>query len=134
MAGTQGKDLGILDHGVMSSATGANPRGLARQFLPLTTRSPALRIAGTARSMNCASMRQTWRLPCSDSLSSGALGAASRLMRDVMGVGFELTGIGLRCAEPAAAHWRSTPTRALGATLQRFAPSPTPSGARGPSS
>ncbi|MHA7601151.1 helix-turn-helix transcriptional regulator [Alicycliphilus sp. T452] len=47
-----------------------------------------------------------------------AMGAASRLLRDVMGEAFELEAFGLRHCAPASGHLRQVPTRVLGVAIQ----------------
>lgn len=109
---------GILGYGLMSSATGAAALALARRFLPLTYAFASLahRRVGALDELvfeppgELAPALQGF-------VVERAMGATARLLRDVLGAGFELAGFGLRSADPGRA-----PVKVLGATVRYGAP------------
>jgi AraC-like DNA-binding protein len=110
---------GILGYGLMSCATGADALGLARRFLPLTYAftSIAHRRAGACDEL---AFEPPDGLPpaLQEFVVERAMGATSRLLRDVLGSGFGLAGFGLRHGAPPASPRRRGPTQVLGATIQ----------------
>ena len=115
---------GILGYGLMSSATGADALALARGFLPLTYAfvSIAHRRIGDFDELIFAPPDDL------DPALQGfvverAMGATSRLLRDVLGSSFELAGFGLCSAAPLGRQQvRHVHLRVLGAAIQYHAP------------
>lgn len=115
---------GILGYGLMSSATGSDALGLARRFLPLTYAfvSIAHRRAGAIDEL-------IFEPP--DDLDPAlqrfvverAMGATSRLLRDVLGSRFELAGFALSSAAPPCRQQvRNVHLRVLSAAIQHSSP------------
>lgn len=110
---------GILGYGLMSSATGADALGLARRFLPLT-------YAFTSIAHRRAGAIDELIFEAPDDLEPAmqrfaverAMGATSRLLRDVLGGDFRLTEFQLRYVAPPAGPRRSAPTQVLGAAIR----------------
>lgn len=115
---------GILGYGLMSSATGSDALGLARRFLPLT-------YAFVSIAHHKAEDFDELIFEPPDELEPAlqrfvverAMGAASRLLRDVLGASFELAGFELCSATPPdAQRLRHLRQRVLGAEIQHHAP------------
>lgn len=110
---------GLLGYGFMSSATGADALGLARRFLPLTYAftSIAHRQVGTLDEIIFEPPDEL-APPLQRFVVERAMGATSRLLRDVLGSGFELTAFRLRYADSSTGPRRRMPTRILGVAVQ----------------
>ncbi|KAB2899516.1 MAG: AraC family transcriptional regulator [Burkholderiaceae bacterium] len=110
---------GILGYGLMSSATGADALALVRRFLPLT-----YAFASVAHRRIAAADELAFEPPgdlapaLQRFVVERAMGATSRLLRDVLGSGFTLAGFGLRYAAPPPGRLRRAPTRVLGAEVR----------------
>lgn len=113
---------GMLGYGLMSSATGADALALARRFLPLTYAFTGIShrrrgehdILAFEPPQELAPVLQRF-------VVERAIGATSRLLRDVLGSDFELAAVRLRCPDPPLAATR-TPAQILGARLAYGAP------------
>lgn len=110
---------GLLGYGMLSSATAADALGLARRFLPLTY---AFTSIAYRQFDNIGEL--VFEPP--DDLAPAlqrffverAMGAASRLLRDVVGTAFGLEAFGLRHCRQASGHPRQVPMRVLGVAIQ----------------
>ncbi len=110
---------GMLGYGLMSSATGADALKLATRFLPLT-------YAFTSIAHRRLGELHVLAYEPPDELSAElqrfvverAMGATSRLLRDIFGNGFELADFSFRFGEPSSSLRRPAPTRVLGASIQ----------------
>ncbi|MBV8468656.1 MAG: AraC family transcriptional regulator ligand-binding domain-containing protein [Burkholderiaceae bacterium] len=110
---------GILGYGLMSSATGADALALARRFLPLTYAFTSIAHRRNGRFDELAFEPPDELAPTLQRfVVERAMGATSRLVRDVLGGGFELTGFELRHAESPSGPQRRTPARVLGARVR----------------
>lgn len=109
-------DYGILGYGLLSSATGAAALALARRFLPLTYAYVGIahRRRGEFDELAFAAPGD---LPpaLQRFVVTRAMGATSRLLRDVLGSGFTLAGFAIGYAAPASA---PQPTPVLGAPIR----------------
>lgn len=109
---------GILGYGLMSSATGADALRLAWRFLPLTYAFTS--IAHQRRgALNVLAFEPPDELapPLRQFVLERAMGATSRLLRDVLGNNFELSAFTMqRAASPARRQGRA-PSRVLGAMV-----------------
>lgn len=110
---------GLLGYGMLSSATAADALGLARRFLPLTYAftSIAYRQFDDFGELVFKPPDEL-APPLQRFFVERAMGAASRLLRDVMGGAFELAAFGLQHCAPASGHLRKVPTQVLGVAIQ----------------
>ncbi|MDR0209283.1 MAG: AraC family transcriptional regulator [Pseudomonas putida] len=110
---------GLLGYGMLSSATAADALGLVRRFLPLTYAFTSIGYRQVGALGELVFEPPDELIPALQRfVVERAMGAASRLLRDVMGGGFELESFGLRYGAPTFGHVRHSPTRVLGATVQ----------------
>lgn len=106
---------GLLGYGMLSSATAADALGLARRFLPLTYAFTSIAYRQFDNLGELIFEPPDELAPALQSFFvERAMGAASRLLRDVMGMTFELEAFGLRHCGPQ----RHVPTRVLGVAIQ----------------
>ena len=110
---------GMLGYGLMSSATGADALRLSTRFLPLT-------YAFTSIAHRRVGKHHVVAFEPPDELSAElqrfvverAMGAAARLLRDVLGIGFDLADFRFRFGEPSPGLGQHGPARVLGAPIQ----------------
>ena len=118
---------GILGYGLMSSATGSDALGLARRFLPLTYAFVSIADRKTGDLDELIFEPPAELDPALQRfVVERAMGATSRLLRDVLGGSFELAGFGLCSATPSARQQlRHANQKVLGATIRHNAPANT---------
>lgn len=110
---------GILGYGLMSSATGAEALRLVSRFLPLTYAftSIAHRRAG-GFDVLAFEPPDDITVDLQRFVVERAMGASSRLLRDVLGARFELTEFQLRFSAHTSGRQPRTPARVLGALVR----------------
>jgi AraC-like DNA-binding protein len=109
---------GILGYGLLSSATGADAVALARRFLPLTYSFASI-ANHRDKDVDVLTFEPSPELSTSIQrfVVERAMGAASRLLRDILGGNFALASFGLRYADAPAAATR-TPAQVCGAAIK----------------
>jgi len=114
---------GILGYGLLSSATGADAVALARRFLPLTYAFASL-AHRRDKDHDVLTFEPSPELSPSIQRFAveRAMGAASRLLRDILGGNFALASFGLRYADAPAAATR-TPAQVFGVAIKYAAAS-----------
>ncbi|MFZ2986684.1 AraC family transcriptional regulator [Ideonella sp.] len=110
---------GILGYGLMSSATGADALQLASRFLSLTYAYTSI-AHRRERDLDVLTFEPAEDLPPSLQrfVVERAMGAACRLLRDVLGSGFSLADFRLRCVQPRLLNPPRALSQVLGATVQ----------------
>jgi AraC-like DNA-binding protein len=108
---------GILGYGLLSSATGADAVALARRFLPLTYAFASI-AHRRDKDLDVLTFEPSPELSPSIQrfVVERAMGAASRLLRDILGGNFALASFGLRYDAPAAA--TRTPAQLFGVAIK----------------